>query len=241
MFKRKCALLITSIMLAAAAPAASPALAVQAASYVQAREAVSSTLEKPANFVERNGSTYYITSNGTMKTGWIFEKGNWYYFSKKDGRMVKHGNHPAANGITAIQKEISIRTDGLPTAANTTTLPEQAQLPQAQRPFRASNSNSAADASCSAQSPPMWLPPRNPVDPLPHTTLPPLKRRAKRVIQPLHRSLQKQQVQVSPRRQLSPPAAQVLPRHLQRQKLQRRKLPKQRKHLPPRSRRLSEN
>ena len=88
MFKRKCALLITSIMLAAAAPAASPALAVQAASYVQAREAVSSTLEKPANFVERNGSTYYITSSGTMKTGWIFEKGNWYYFSKKDGRMV---------------------------------------------------------------------------------------------------------------------------------------------------------
>ena len=88
MIKRKCALLITSMMLAVAAPAASPALSVQAASYVQAREAVSSTLEKPANFVERNGSTYYITSNGTMKTGWIFEKGNWYYFSKKDGRMV---------------------------------------------------------------------------------------------------------------------------------------------------------
>lgn len=88
MIKRKCALLITSMMLAVAAPAASPALSVQAASYVQAREAVSSTLEKPANFVERNGSTYYITSSGTMKTGWIFEKGNWYYFSKKDGRMV---------------------------------------------------------------------------------------------------------------------------------------------------------
>ena len=59
------------------------------------------------------------------------------------------------------------------------------------------------------------------------------------MIHPLHRNLQKLQAQVSPRRQLSPPAAQVLPRHLQRQKLQRRKLPKQRKHLPPRSRKYA--
>ena len=88
MFKRKCALLITSIMLAVATPAASPALSVQAASYVQTREAVSSTLAVSGKFVEKNGYTYYYTSNGTMKTGWIRVKENWYYFSKKNGRMV---------------------------------------------------------------------------------------------------------------------------------------------------------
>ena len=88
MFKRKCALLITSMMLAVAAPAASPALSVEAASYVETREAVSSTLAVSGRFVEKKGATYYFTSSGDMKTGWIYEKGHWYYFSKKDGRMV---------------------------------------------------------------------------------------------------------------------------------------------------------
>ena len=88
MFKRKCALLITSMMLAVAAPAASPALSAQAASYVQTREAVSSTLTTSGKFVKRNGFTYYLASDGSEKTGWIYEKGHWYYFSKKDGRMV---------------------------------------------------------------------------------------------------------------------------------------------------------
>ena len=88
MLKRKCALLITSMMLAVAAPATSPALSVQAASYVQTHKAVISTSSLSGKFVQKNGSTYYVLSDGSNKTGWIFENGNWYYFSKKDSRMV---------------------------------------------------------------------------------------------------------------------------------------------------------
>ena len=88
MIKRIYALLITSMMLAVAAPSASPALSVQAASYVQTREAVSSTLAVSGKFVKKNGFTYCFDSDGTKKTGWIKENGHWYYFSKKNGRMV---------------------------------------------------------------------------------------------------------------------------------------------------------
>lgn len=109
MFKKTYAYLAVTMMLTTAAPALAPALAVQAAAPAQTAQAAFDataltaqdtayvTSEQSAaarsvrtlgKFTTVNGRTYYKTSDGTNKTGWIRDAGKWYYFDKGDGHML---------------------------------------------------------------------------------------------------------------------------------------------------------
>ena len=75
-------------MLAAAAPALSPALPVQAAARVLAEESASvSTVLSSGKFTTENGRTYCKNADGSNRTGWVRESGSWYYFDQQDGHM----------------------------------------------------------------------------------------------------------------------------------------------------------
>lgn len=76
-------------MLTTAAPALAPSLPVQAASYVGAvQSAAVNTASALGKFTTENGRTYYKTSDGKVKTGWIKDAGKWYYFDRGDGHML---------------------------------------------------------------------------------------------------------------------------------------------------------
>lgn len=91
MMKRKTfAYLAATLILATAAPAVTPAMPAQAASYVQAEQTAAplSQTVVSAKFVKKNGKTYCLNTDGTQKTGWVKESGKWYYFDKKSGQMT---------------------------------------------------------------------------------------------------------------------------------------------------------
>ena len=97
MFKKTYAYLAVTMMLTTAAPSLAPALTVQAAPVQTAQNTAYITSEQSAEactalslgkFTTVNGRTYYKTSDGTNKTGWIRDAGKWYYFDKGDGHML---------------------------------------------------------------------------------------------------------------------------------------------------------
>ena len=89
MIRKTYAYLAVTLMLTTAAPALAPALPVQAASYVGAvQSAAVNTASALGKFTTENGRTYYKTSDGKVKTGWIKDAGKWYYFDRGDGHML---------------------------------------------------------------------------------------------------------------------------------------------------------
>lgn len=88
MIKRFYTRLSLILMLAAAAPALSPALPVRAAARVLAEETSSvSAVLSTGKFTTENGRTYCKNADGSNRTGWVSESGSWYYFDQKDGHM----------------------------------------------------------------------------------------------------------------------------------------------------------
>ncbi|MBQ8052598.1 MAG: glucosaminidase domain-containing protein [Lachnospiraceae bacterium] len=106
MFKKTYAYLAVTMMLATAAPtlapampalAAAPARAAFDASALTAQDTAYVTSEQTTanrsalslgKFTTVNGKTYYKTSDGINKKGWIRDAGKWYYFDKGDGHML---------------------------------------------------------------------------------------------------------------------------------------------------------
>lgn len=109
MFKKTYAYLAVTMMLTTAAPAMAPALTVQAAAPAQTAQAAfdasaltaqdtayvisdqsaaARSVRSLGKFTTVNGRTYYKTSDGTNKTGWIRDAGKWYYFDRGDGHML---------------------------------------------------------------------------------------------------------------------------------------------------------
>ena len=89
MLKKTYAYLAVTLTLATAAPALAPALPVQAASYVGAGQSTAAgSAAALGKFTTENGKTYYKTSDGKVKTGWIRDAGKWYYFDRGDGHML---------------------------------------------------------------------------------------------------------------------------------------------------------
>jgi flagellum-specific peptidoglycan hydrolase FlgJ len=109
MFKKTYAYLAVTMMLTAAAPTLAPALTVQAAAPAQTAQAAfdasaltaqdtayvisdqsaaARSVRSLGKFTTVNGRTYYKTSDGTNKTGWIRDAGKWYYFDRGDGHML---------------------------------------------------------------------------------------------------------------------------------------------------------
>ena len=88
MFKKAYTCLAVSLMLTTASPLLAPGLSAQAASYTGAEQSSVISTAAPAKFTTRNGKTYYKTSDGTNKTGWVSDSGKWYYFDKGDGHML---------------------------------------------------------------------------------------------------------------------------------------------------------
>ena len=86
MLKRVYTCLSLTLMLAAAAPALSPALPAQArirsSAYTEAGAGFSS-----GRFTTENGMTYCKNADGSNKTGWVNDSGSWYYFDQQDGHM----------------------------------------------------------------------------------------------------------------------------------------------------------
>ena len=82
--------ILTALILTTAAPAAAPALPVQAAPYVKAGQASASVAvsKETVEFIKKGGRTYCLTSEGSQKTGWVQKSGKWYYVDKKDGHML---------------------------------------------------------------------------------------------------------------------------------------------------------
>ena len=71
------------LMLATAAPVLSPALPAQAAADITSDGSVRT------GWVSKSGDWYYFDKkDGQMKTGWIKDQNKWYYLSSKDGKMV---------------------------------------------------------------------------------------------------------------------------------------------------------
>ena len=106
MMKKTYAFLAVTLMLTTAAPVAAPAMPVQAESFVRAEQTITSIAGNTASkFVQQNGKTYCLKSDGSKKTGWVQEAGKWYYFDKSDGHML-------TGWMVAGTKKYYLRTNG---------------------------------------------------------------------------------------------------------------------------------
>lgn len=88
MFKKVYACLSLSLVLATAAPALSPALPALAYARVSDQQSASANAGLASGkFTTENGKTYCKNDDGSNKTGWVKESGNWYYFDRQEGYM----------------------------------------------------------------------------------------------------------------------------------------------------------
>ena len=92
MKKRTYAGVLAALILSTAAPAVSPALPAMAANTASGKitqsTAVTVLAKDAETFVKKGSSTYCLTADGEQKSGWVKKSGKWYYFDKKDGKMV---------------------------------------------------------------------------------------------------------------------------------------------------------